>query len=221
VKKTPLAKKSTAKPGYPVSIPGLRERNKQQKDRLIRRAARKLFTKKGYEATTLREVAAEADVGFGTVFAYAVDKSGLLAMVYLEELESLPRLFEGLDEKASMLDQLTEGLGRLFYFWGEIPALSRHVLQQMEFFANNPHMEAIIQRRRRSRMELLSWLQAQKTAGRVADEVQLSDAADTLFAIYTSTVREWSITHPTDVATGIARLRTLMALAVRGLERRR
>ncbi|MDF3086763.1 TetR family transcriptional regulator, partial [Burkholderia sola] len=36
---------------------GLRERNKLEKAFLIRQAARELFLAKGYEATTLREVA--------------------------------------------------------------------------------------------------------------------------------------------------------------------
>ena len=100
---------------------GLRERNKQAKERLIREAARALFVEKGFEATTLRAVADKADVGFGTVFAYANDKAGLLAMVFVEELKALPPLFSG-GHRAAIIDELVEGLGHLL---GEHPRAQR------------------------------------------------------------------------------------------------
>ncbi len=76
--------------------PSLRERNKAEKAQLIKEAARQLFSQNGYEATTMRDVAALADVGFGTISAYATDKAGLLAMLFVEDLEHLPPLLKNL-----------------------------------------------------------------------------------------------------------------------------
>ena len=195
---------------------GLRERNKQAKERLIREAARALFVEKGFEATTLRAVADKADVGFGTVFAYANDKAGLLAMVFVEELKTLPPLFSG-GRRAKVIDELVEGLGHLYAFWASIPALSGQVLQQMEFYSGNPHMDVIVARRRQARQELVAWLERLQQEQRILADAEVPLAADTLFAVYTSAVREWSATMPGDVPAGKARLRQLMALPIQGL----
>src|SRR4051794_18799773 len=44
---------------------GLREQNKLDKRQRIRAAARELFSKHGYEAATLRQIAKRAHVGLG------------------------------------------------------------------------------------------------------------------------------------------------------------
>lgn len=196
---------------------GLRERNKLGKERAIREAARSLFVERGYAATTLRAVADRADVGFGTVFSYATDKAGLLAMVFVEELKALPPLFAPSVPKQSPMDELIAGLAHLYEFWASIPELSWDVLQQMEFYVSNPHMDLIVERRNQARRELASWLEGLRTDGRIADKVDVAQAADTLFAVYTSAVREWSVSTPGDVATGLVRLRSLMKLPMRGL----
>ncbi len=196
---------------------GLRERNKLGKERAIRAAARSLFVERGYAATTLRAVAERADVGFGTVFSYATDKAGLLAMVFVEELKALPPLFAPSASKRSPMDELIDGLAHLYEFWASIPELSWDVLQQMEFYVSNPHMDLIVERRNQARRELTSWLEGLRIEGRIADDVDVAQAADTLFAVYTSAVREWSVSTPGDVGRGLVRLRALMTLPMRGL----
>lgn len=197
--------------------PSLRERNKQSKEKLIRAAARSLFAKKGYAATTLREVAEKADVGFGTVSAYAADKAGLLAMVYVEELTALPALFEDNPRHDDPMDELIQGLAKLYGFWSKIPKLSHQVLQQMEFFGANPHMEAIVARRREAQRELAAWIAQMQRQGRMNPSLDADEAAATLFAVYTSAVRHWSATTPDDIATGLKDLRRLMKLPMKAL----
>jgi AcrR family transcriptional regulator len=68
---------------------GLRERNKRDKRERIIKAARELFAQKGFEGTTLREVAAAADIGTGTLFLYVKTKEDLLVLVFKHELEPL------------------------------------------------------------------------------------------------------------------------------------
>ncbi len=210
----------TAPSGQGGSKPGLRERNKLKKEQLIRDAARSLFAEKGFEATTLREVAEKAEVGFGTVFAYATDKNGLLAMAYVEELSALPALFEGAPGRDEPIDELIDGLSKLYGFWSGIPKLSHSVLQQMEFYGDNPHMEVIVARRAKARRELAEWIARLQQQGRLMDDIPSEEAAATLFAVYTSAIREWSAVTPEDLGAGISRLRELMALPMRGLSPR-
>ena len=195
---------------------GRRERSKLHKETAIREAARSLFKEQGYDGTTLREVAIRADVGFGTVNSYAGDKAGLLAMVFVEELKRLPPLF-GTARTGEPLDELVAGLGRLYDFWATIPNLASHVLRQMEFFSDNPHMDVIVARRLEAKQEVATWLRRLRSQGRVAKGADVEAASETLFAIYTSAVREWSATASSDPRQGRARLRMLLELPMLAL----
>ena len=77
------------RPDAGAPAPGLRERNKRQKHQRIRAAAGDLFTRRGYEATTMRQIAQRAHVGLGTLFNYADDKRDLVFLIFNDELAAL------------------------------------------------------------------------------------------------------------------------------------
>ena len=55
-----------------------RERRKEQTVRRIEKAAWTLFTTRGYEATSTRDIADAADIAAGTLFNYFPEKRSLL-----------------------------------------------------------------------------------------------------------------------------------------------
>src|SRR5579884_4279721 len=82
----------------PLALPspsGQRERNKLDKLRRIKDAARELFVAKGFDDTTTREIALRAGVGIGTIFVYAENKRDLLFLIANEELEKVTAQAEG------------------------------------------------------------------------------------------------------------------------------
>lgn len=193
---------------------GLRERNKARKLTSIKRAAHKLFATRGFHALTMREVARVADVGFGTVSAYATDKAGLLAMLFMDNLEKFPPVFADIDFRLPAIEQLMIAFGRMFSFWARHPDLSRAVLPHVQSRTASPHIAAILKRRAAVRAEVAAWIEAGKANGRIARSVDSSQAAETLFALYISTMHEWLISETEEVEAGLGRLRYLFELPV-------
>jgi AcrR family transcriptional regulator len=77
------------------STPSRRERSKADKMCRILMAGEKLFSKRGFDGTTVQQIADEADVAVGTLFLYISDKSDLLLRIFYnataQELESAIR----------------------------------------------------------------------------------------------------------------------------------
>ena len=61
-----------------VSSPGRREENKQRTRSALEQAAARLFEQRGFEATTVRDIAAAAGVGERTFFRYFPSKEDLV-----------------------------------------------------------------------------------------------------------------------------------------------
>jgi len=88
--------------------PGLRERKKQQTRDKIAQTALQLFAERGYEKTTLAEIAEAADVSPRTIFAYFDSKEDI---VFCEEPSMYQRLKETLDQRpagATTVDALRQ-----------------------------------------------------------------------------------------------------------------
>jgi len=88
--------------------PGLRERKKQHTRETIERVALELFAERGYDETTLAEIAEAADVSPRTIFSYFQSKEDILFCTesgYVEEVrEALQQRRAG----ATTVDALRE-----------------------------------------------------------------------------------------------------------------
>ncbi len=194
----------------------LRERRKAEKFAAITKAARELFTTHGFAATPMREVARLADVGFGTVSAYAMDKAGLAAMLFVEDLERLEPLFTTVKSDVLLIDQIVCYFSYSFRFWASSPELSRIVLPRLSN-ADNPHLATILRRRAAVRSSLSKWLLDAKQMGLVSTQVNVEQAAELLFALYIGTMNEWLSSDLDDVQAGIDRLYYLLEIPVDAL----
>ncbi len=87
---------------------GLRERKKQRTRELIAETALELFSEHGYQATTVADIAASADVSERTVFGYFPTKEDILFADHLALEEGLADALAGKARDASVLDILRE-----------------------------------------------------------------------------------------------------------------
>ncbi|MGC1191045.1 MAG: helix-turn-helix domain-containing protein [Candidatus Binatus sp.] len=97
-----------------LAIPaGRRERQKQDRERRILAAARRLFDRKGYDATSMENVAARAGLAVGTLYNYFPSKEELLFAISRADTEPLLRIGEAIladppDDPAEAIGALTE-----------------------------------------------------------------------------------------------------------------
>jgi AcrR family transcriptional regulator len=69
---------SKAEPAASAGVPGLRERKRQQTRERLTRAAMALFLERGFEATTLDDIAAAADISRRSFFHYFASKEDVV-----------------------------------------------------------------------------------------------------------------------------------------------
>jgi AcrR family transcriptional regulator len=93
-----------------LARPGLRERKKQQTREKIARVALQLFAERGYEHTTLAEIAEAADVSPRTIFAYFQSKEDILFCDQPPLYDQLEQTLEHRPPGATTVDALREFL---------------------------------------------------------------------------------------------------------------
>jgi TetR/AcrR family fatty acid metabolism transcriptional regulator len=83
------------------------EKNVPEKQTDILNAAVKLFSERGFEPTTVDEIAAQAGVGKGTIYLYFENKEQIFRAVIEQGLRSIDKLFTAIiDSKESYLARI-------------------------------------------------------------------------------------------------------------------
>lgn len=88
--------------------PGLRERKKQQTREKIEHVALRLFAERGYEETTLAEIADAADISPRTIFSYYDSKEDILFCNEGELLDQLEQKLEHRPPGTTTVDAIRE-----------------------------------------------------------------------------------------------------------------
>jgi len=198
---------------------GQRERNKIDKLRRIKDAARELFIEKGFDDTTTREIAVRAGVGLGTIFVYAANKRDLLFLIVNDELENITEEAEAsVNEQASLLENLLDIFRSHYEFFKRQPALSRLVLREMVFYESG----AQASRFQKTRERLIDL---------IGNAVQLAIAQDnassnetpqfigwTMFCIFQVELRRWLSHDDPNLREGMEALQRALTLLIKGMK---
>lgn len=202
---------------------GLRARGKLEKLRRIKDAARQVFREKGFDAATTREIAARAEVAYGTLFIYARDKRDLLMMLVNDDLDALTQpAFEAASREAPLIEQLIAFFRPRFEYWAQRPEFSRYAVWEMfEFVTHGGDTgeQAARFRARRSQLvaKLAQFVQQKQATGHVDNSEDCEAIAWVFMAIYLSENRKWLEAQKPDIGVVTDRLRRLLRLAIKGI----
>lgn len=206
--------------GSVVAIPevGLRERQKRDRLRRIKKAARALFIEKGYDDTTTREIARRADVGLGTLFRYAEDKRDLLFLIFNDDHVTITRdAFAEANERLSFLEQLVEAFRPYYAYFARQPTLARFLLREMTFYMSGKQARQINEGRERILDGLCELVSNARRGGRIFCDEDDRMVAQFIFDIYQAECRRWLLDDGPKVDAGLDVMRRALRIMIKGL----
>ena len=122
--------------------PSRRERRKEETLRRIETVAWDLFRRRGYEATSTREIAEGADIAAGTFFNYFPEKRSLLIHLMQRQIDSAAdRAFESM-VPSTLERELTELFAALTRSYAKERRLSRIFIKELLFTDGERRMES-------------------------------------------------------------------------------
>jgi AcrR family transcriptional regulator len=202
-------------------VSGLRERNKLDKLRRIKEAASELFTKKGFDDTTTREIALRAGVGLGTIFVYAATKRDLLFLIVTGDFEELVERAAGLVRAdRPMLENLLSVFRLHYRYHAQQPALSRLALREMIFYAAGPQAKEFLRAREHLMALIREIVEMAIDQKSIASSEDSRMIAEVIFSIFQIEVRRWLSADELNIKRGIAELRRQLLLLINGLSPR-
>ena len=198
-------------------VDGLRTRNKLEKLRRIREAAQNLFVAKGFDDTTMREIATRAGIGLGTIFLYAKNKRDLLFLTINEPLQAMTQQAEdAVDPKAPLIDNLLAVAKPHYQFFGRQPALSRLALREMIFYESGA--QALPFQKTRERLIRLfgRTIELAVANGEIAPQEPPQFAGWTVFCIFQVELRRWLANDVIRPRAGLSALARALGLLIAG-----
>jgi AcrR family transcriptional regulator len=196
---------------------GLRRRNKLDKLRRIKEAAQNLFVAKGFDDSTMREIAVRAGVGLGTIFLYAKNKRDLLFLTINEPLENVTQQAEeAVDPSAPLMDNLMSVAKPHYRFFGQKPALSRLALREMIFYDSGAQAPPFQKTRDRLIRLFGHTIELAIANKEIAPREPPLFAGWTLFCIFQVELRRWLTNDVTNLRAGLSELERALGLLIAG-----
>lgn len=166
-----------------------RERHKQQRLERIKAAAWHLFSTQGYEDTTVRQIAEEADVSAATVILHAGDKAELLMRVFhdaIAERIQPPQVTDDTPLDVLMLRQFQPFLN----FYAEYPELARDFSREF-LYGKSRWQEQEIQQAGRFIEHLAKLIEGCRGRGELRQDTDPTLLAELFFSLYQAALQTW------------------------------
>lgn len=177
-----------------VPPPPRRERKKREARRRIYDAAFQLFLEKGFDATTVEEIAERADVAKGTVFNYFPRKTSFLAA--LAEHWTM-RIEDTLGPTEGWTGSTRDKLTRVFRFLADLGAQNPD-LARLAFFESLRYMHAMVEEGRGEEEPVRNFqsmtrslIRQGQRKGEIRPDVRVEHAASLVESAFHRTLAHW------------------------------
>jgi AcrR family transcriptional regulator len=197
------------------NTPGRIERSKRDKLDRIKRAARKLFGRKGFEATTTREIAAAADIGAGTLFLYAGTKEDLLVLIFREDMSRVVTDALATMPSRPLLDQVLHLFGAMIALHERDRGLARVFVRELPFVEDRRH--GVAEMVGAQLAGIANLIEQAKSRGELRADVPVTRLAHSLFALFFFQLQRWLGSDPATSRQRDERLRAALKLQLDGL----
>lgn len=196
-----------------------RERNKREKRARIVAAARALFSRKGFAASTTAEIAERAGIGAGTLFLYFASKDDLLVAIFREQMDVVARrALATLPRRGSLLDEMLHVYGAMIAFHERDPELARAFVKEM-LFVGARNRAAVHEYIDGLDAEIAARIRLRQERGELDASAPASLIAENCFALYIARLQKWLGSEEPLASEGhLAKLRDAFALQLRVLE---
>jgi AcrR family transcriptional regulator len=194
------------------------ERSKRDKLERIKRAARKLFGRKGFDATTTREIAAAADIGAGTLFLYAGTKEDLLVLLFREEIGRVVRQAFATMPARSLLDRVLHLFGAMIALHERDRGLARVFVRELPFVEDRRH--GIAEMMASIYAGIAGLIEDAKARGELRANVPATRLAHSMFGLYFFQLQRWLGGDPISSRQRDKGLRAVLELLLDGLRNR-
>lgn len=196
---------------------GIRETRKQETRQAIISAAVSLFSEKGFDKTSIEQIARTAGIGKGTIYGYFRAKEDIFLAFCEDEIDyAFGMLAEKNDPEAPLLEQLVVLFMSQFRFVTRNREFGRLLAREMAF-----PREASREKSRDLEGRYLdgvgTLLSGARQRGELKSEIDNLLATGHLYAIYLLTLSSWYSGYLADEQEVEASLRALLLQALTGL----
>jgi AcrR family transcriptional regulator len=196
----------------------VREQKKLETRERIRAAAADLFTRHGFGAATMRQIAQRAHVALGTLFNYAEDKRDLVFLIFNEELNAVTDVALAAPRAGQPLAEQLLAVFSVHYRWlAGKPALARILLQELTFYSSGKQAATFLSIRKRLIDGVEALIRESQRRREIASKEKAALIARHIFFVYSASLRWWIASPKPDPKKGIADLRRLLKLQIDGL----
>jgi AcrR family transcriptional regulator len=195
------------------AAPRRRIERKEGTQKRILEVARAHFERHGFEVSSFRGIAEEADVAVGTVALHFVDKRGLLHAALYDDLERAIALCLTRGKRGSIVNRLTEVFEPAYEYYARRPELSRTLLES-SLFAASPWKERFAGQAIRVHVRLVEVIEVARARGEIAHSADVTVFAAAAFSFYYMALIGWV---QGQVASPQALFRSMLEQHVRGV----
>jgi len=198
---------------------GIREMKKQQTRKAIMQAAVRLFSDKGFDKTSIEELARAAGIGKGTIYSYFRTKSDILHAFCEDELVDLhQQLTAHADREVPLLAQMVAIYMTEFQMITENREFGRLYLQQTAF-PREADLQKHLENEDNYFRLLFPLLEKAQERGELRKDIELLYITGHFYGLYLLLVSAW-FTGRVATAEAETALETLFRQALEGLQPR-